>query len=292
MLRIGRVSLALVLAGTLLGAMPLTAQASVASGSPEWYKNGQLASSGSHLPVFGDGFITFESSEKEPGVKELEIECMNILYGGISNEGSPLRGHAQILEWWAMGHVQAAEHTEVSSLCRFTYLGGPAGEAWVTAERPLEVTQQEAIVCDSPNKKLTECEATGETERKEMIREVRRAPLTTPWNSELVVKGSTTYAKIGVPTEAGKSCSEEPAPPGCMRLTILYPEINLQLPIEGSLEAKLVNGAKNGLSPSELVFEGTKSGSLTIPGSLGETVFASGKVKLLGAEGRELLNAE
>jgi hypothetical protein len=293
-LKIRHTRSALVLAGVLLICAPATAQASIANGNPEWYKNGTPVSSGSHLPMFGDGFMTFETStEIAPGQKELEIECMNVLFGGFSNEGSPLRGHFQILEWWAMGHTPTSEHPELGALCRFTYLGQPSGQAWVTAERPLSVIEQDSIICESPNKKLAECQPTNETEKRSMIREVGRPPLTTPWNAELIVKSGVPYAKLGIPTEAGKSCSETPAPPGCVRMTVVYPEINLQFPFEGSLEVRLINGTKNGLSPSELKFEAEKSGALTIPGTNGEAkVYASGPVKLIGAEGRELITAE
>jgi len=269
----------------------------IATGYPEWVRNNRLLETGSAAPVFAFGYTTFTSSnefEPTPGSgvkeKELEIECTNVLFGSAVNEGSPVRAHFSVLEWWAMGHTPTGEHTEMSELCRFTYLGEAAGEAWVTAEQPLEETQQSGIVCINPAKKLEECEKSGETEEKTIIRTVHRPALTTPWNGEVVVKGGYPYLRLGIPTESGKSCSETPAPPGCIRLAILYPAINLQFPFEGSMEIKLVNGLANGLSPSTIEFEGTKSGDLVIPGTNGESVvYINGTIKLLGAEGRELI---
>ena len=152
--------------------------------------------SGSKVPIFGEGVIDFETPEVElePGVKsrEVEIECINLMFGSIVNEGTIPKLQSQVLEWWAMGHVPTAEHSETSALCRFTYLGGPGGEAWVTAERPLNIVEQEGEVCLIRSKReLSECpkkvgEPGAERAITSVIRSVGREPLTNPWNAEVI----------------------------------------------------------------------------------------------------------
>jgi hypothetical protein len=268
---------------------------------PQYYKNEVGMTSGAKVPIFGEGVITFETPEVElePGVKsrEVEIECINLMFGDIANEGTVPKMQGQVLEWWAMGHVPTPEHTETSALCRFTYLGGPGGEAWVTAERPLNIVEQEGEVCLIRSKhELSECpkkvgEPGAERAITSVIRSIGREQLTTPWNMEVSwPEGELEpHVKIGIPTEAGKSCEEIPAPPGCIRLTIIYPAIDLQFPFEGSVEPRWQNGVGNGLSPSSFEYLGETGGHLHVAGSAESPLYASGYTKILGANGRELL---
>ena len=270
--------------------------------SCEFFKNEVGVSTGAQIPVFGEGVITFETAEVEvePGrkLREIEMECVNLLYGSVVNEGSPPLGHAQTLEWWAMGHTPTEGHPEISDLCRFTYLGATAGEAWVTAERPLNVVEQDGEICISQKKReLSECpKKAGEPGAERVItsvaRSITREPLTTPWNEELVPVGPNNLRmRIGIPTESGKHCTENPAPPGCMRLTIIYPGINLQIPFEGSLEPRWLNGVGNGLAPSTMEFEGETSGHLHVANEE-KPIYVSGTDKIIGAPGRELITAK
>jgi hypothetical protein len=268
----------------------------------EFYKNEVGVGLNSHIPVFGEGAITFETPEVEvePGhkMREIEMECVNLMFGGVSNEGSPPLGHGQILEWWAMGHTPKEGHPEISDLCRFTYLGTTAGEAWVTAERPLGIVEQVGEVCASKTKReLSQCpKKVGEPGAERIItsvaRQVTREPLTTPWNEELVPVGpNNLHMKVGIPTESGKTCTENPAPAGCMRLAIIYPGLNLQIPFEGSLEPKWLNGSNNGLTPSTVEFEGEASGHLHVANEE-KPIFVSGANKIIGASGTELISAK
>ena len=270
--------------------------------SCEFYRNEVGIGTGAAIPVFGTGAITFETPEVEvePGrkLREIEMECVNLSYGSVVNEGSPPLGHLQTVEWWAMGHVPTEAHPETSALCRFTYLGTTAGEAWITAERPLNLVEQVGEVCISHAKReLSECpkkvgEAGAERVITSVARSITREPLTTPWNEELVRVGpNDMHVKIGVPTESGKSCTEIPAPPGCMRLTIVYPGINLQIPLEGSLEPQWLNGVGNGLAPSSLEFEGESTGHLHVANEE-RPIYVTGANKIIGAPGRELITAK
>lgn len=271
------------------------------------FRNEVVTGSGANVTVFGMGVLTFETPEVElePGVKsrEVEIECVNLLFGSVYNEGTePPRAKGQIFEWWAMGHTPTSEHNETSPLCRFTYLGGPGGEAWVTAERPLNVVEQEGEVCLLKTKhELSQCpkkvgEPGAERVITSVIREVTREPLTNPWNTQVVSNlhegARENRLRIGVPTESGKSCEEIPAPPGCVRLTIIYPAINLQFPFEGYMEPVWENGVGNGLSPSTLEYKGESTGRLHVAGSLEAPLYAAGYDKILGAAGRELLTVK
>jgi hypothetical protein len=47
-----------------------------------------------------------------------------------------------------------------------------------------------------------------------------------------------------------------PAPQGCIKVTLIAPEIGLEYPFEGSLEPEAVNGTRNALNPSVAFFKG------------------------------------
>lgn len=83
-----------------------------------------------------------------------------------------------------------------------------------------------------------------------------------------------------------------------IRILFNCPSQGLELPFEGTLEPHLVNGAKNGLHPSHLKYEGKggKTGHLTtfdLPEKNEENVLnVSGELTLLGSGGQELITAE
>jgi hypothetical protein len=84
-----------------------------------------------------------------------------------------------------------------------------------------------------------------------------------------------------------------------MRITLVCEEEGFELPFTGYLEPPIVNGAKNGMNPSHIVFEG--KGGLTsylvspyIEGGLeteNSELFFSGELTTLGT-GEELITAE
>ena len=78
---------------------------------------------GRRMSRLWDGQIQLESPQIQT-----TIECVNVGFGGgwnIADEtGEPIYGHGEILVWWASGHTPTAEHTELSSRCRFIYHGG------------------------------------------------------------------------------------------------------------------------------------------------------------------------
>jgi hypothetical protein len=132
----------------------------------------------------------------------------------------------------------------------------------------------------------------AEREITAVIRSVTREALTVPWNQEMTENTEHKLAlKIGYPTESGKNCREEPAPPGCIKLAIIYPAINLQLPFEGSIQAKWTSGSGSGLSPSSFAYEET-SEKLHVTGQPETTMLVSGSDKVLGVENMALLSVK
>jgi hypothetical protein len=52
-----------------------------------------------------------------------------------------------------------------------------------------------------------------------------------------------------------------------MNINVVIPQIPVEIPAFGTLEATWRNGLKNGLNPSAMAFEESASGSLQSPGS-------------------------
>ncbi|MHB8490770.1 MAG: IPT/TIG domain-containing protein [Solirubrobacteraceae bacterium] len=261
---------------------------------PQIYKNGNGISvthggaATNRIPLVGSGELKLEVA-----ALEAQVECVNLGFGSAWNESEPAGGHAQILSWWASAHTTTGANTELGSSCRFVYQGAPAGEAWVSAEPPLGLIEQEAVLCANSKQPLNACLNSGQTLTASVIREVIRKPLSLPWNVALTANaGSLAYAKLGVPTAAGKTCAEESAPEGCVVVDVIAPALNLQLVLEGALEPRVVNGTKNGLSPSTLEFKGAASGHLHLRGAPNAVGYLTGTVKLLGLEGQELITVQ
>jgi hypothetical protein len=289
-----------------LGAAPVAAQAATKT----LRKNGAVVHEGSKITTVGYGQIKLIS----PGLEETEIECVNVGFGYLSNEPGRISG--QILVWWASGHQATAEHTELSAKCRYVNEGGQqTAVAWATAEPRLHEVIQEGIVCANKEKPhLSECTGPNETEKnKSLIREVTRENLTLPWNGHLVegvgANAGEAFSQLGESSEVGKTCGEAEhlatsahVAPGCIRVQILVPELALDLPFEGGIDPKSLNGTRNGLSPSawrfegehEYAGEGTERGAESLSYAKNRSIhgYTSGTVKILGFEGQELLTVE
>ena len=265
---------------------------------PEWSKNGRLIGA-SRAGIFGYGQFTLASTQQELGA-----ECVNLMFGSVANEtreGGPARGYAQILGWWASGHAAMSGHAELGSSCRIISAGagaGSSGEAWITPEGPVHTVEQQGEICINKERvRLSECpikagEAGAERVLTAVATEVSRESPSLPWNAELVPKEGGVHLRIGVPTEAGRSCAEAPAPAGCVKMTLVAPTLGWQLPVEGEVEPALVNGVHNALSPSTLEFEGAGSGALSSPSSAISSATLSGGIKILGSAGQELITAQ
>jgi len=285
-----------------LAMAPSIAQATIKEGHPELYENGKLVpgkENASHN-FTGDiqqgyGEIALEAENLPEGV-----ECVNVGFGSGWNEGSPLRAMGQILAWDASGHTPTEEHSKLSANCR-----PEAAKAYATDEN---------------------FAAAEETEGKLIL--AKRA-LSTPWNVELtcgIREGAFQgIVKVGVPTSefplATKPCptkaneAEEtkeiegyskektekkgcyktnPAPPGCIRVTIVEPGAGGEFAFGGTLHPQGVNGVHNGLTPTHWNFEGPNSGVLQCEFPEGCTAEGTtfGEVKEVGYAGLQLIQGK
>jgi hypothetical protein len=292
------------LVATAFALAPDAAQATIPEGHPEFLDNGKLLASESRpLNLYGN--VEFVSPEESEGGTGNAIECAIVgvatIFNAMESERNPsgLNGYGQILSWWGNSHTRGEVHRELSSHCRFVDHGtnlGTERAAWLTAEPRLNAPRDfEAEFCRSVGKKLAECPAASERETELLIKEVKREPLSLPWEVELVSTEGVADARIGAPSaeeraKGRKSC-EEPLPVanGCIKAQILVPELAVDESFEGSAHPKQVNGTKNGLSPSVWVFEGIGHEPCMRLAANGKCVYPRGGLKILGFEGMELV---
>jgi hypothetical protein len=139
----------------------------------------------------------------------------------------------------------------------------PCAGVFATAEQPVEVTER---LIGSEKKKYAQ-----------------RGKSDLPWTGEVVQE------------EAGEKLKKIKT--NGIKVTIVMPCLNLEIPFEGALEPIATNGAKNGLNPSHLTFQGKggKTGFLTttklgtaeennIGYTIGEVVTVGPDVELINAE--------
>jgi hypothetical protein len=138
------------------------------------------------------------------------------------------------------------------------------GQAYVTVEKPVELIEKE--------------NAKSEKEYR-----ARRGTSSLPWPAETIAPAGERRLNIRK-----------------MRLALACPEEGLEITFTGNLEPLIVNGLKNGLSPSHLLFEGKggKTSFLEAPCNLGEVeceellaLYASGELTMVGTR-EELITAE
>jgi hypothetical protein len=206
------------------------------------------------------------------------IECVNLVYGVGWNETEPgaetERAYGEVLQWTATGYLNK-EYKEPSARC----VVAAGVEAYAAVEPPI-VKKYEV--------------ATVEGKEKRVLKEAKREPPTVPWNQEAIgeitprgqeiFRLKTGLVKHGeTKEETAKTCypgtevtervhtAEEAettekvlktAPQGCIRVDIIVPAFGLEVAFQGSLTAKTINGAHNGLSPSHGTFTVSESGKL------------------------------
>jgi hypothetical protein len=311
--------------GTTKGANE-TFKAAAAAG-PENYANGKLLST-THTPVTGFGSIQLISEVIG------EVKCQNTFYGQAWNQavGSETKGVGEIEGWGTanctaptyipsleIGDKEKIEKKEVR--CEGGYPGTEIGKGkcftvYATAELPLEVEKQQAEVCKTETKKLSECTGAGEKKEKTLISAVRRRLTSTPWKAELnrttregnkVIAQRTgvhTFGEPGAgedaqneegacyPKEGGKSANYKAVPSGCVIVNVVFPQIPDEVVFYGSQEAEGINGSKNGLFPSKLVFNEESGNFFSSEDSAGEKNETAGEVKLIGTNAVELLTTK
>jgi hypothetical protein len=277
--------------------IPIVLESSLEQGHPELYENGKLGPEKATAQAqTGFGQLQF-SSPQIGGI----AECVVLGFGAGWNEGSPRRAIGQIFGWGAGGHIPAPTATsgELTSSCR----------AASETNTPGSFMTDEGFIRSEANEK-------GEVEPK-------RRRLSVPWNAEAVCgireEVDSSIIRVGVPNgefprptkpcppastlepekveaeehlkerEEKKGCyATDPAPEGCLRLTVVVPAAGLEAAFGGTLWAHELNGAKNGLSASRWKLEGAEhSGALQCEFPAGcvsavDTAAATGELKDIG----------
>jgi hypothetical protein len=279
--------------------VPAAAQAGpLEEGHPEGYENGALIGNREHASVeAGFGEIHLESAQ----LGSEGIECVNVGFGSVWNEGTPLRAHGQILGWVASGHAPNGTHTKLAANCR------PEGtHGFATDEAAVEFEKNPTTHEVEPARRKLSAPWNGEiscgVREEEYVGIIRIGMPNTefPNNSSTpcpaepsVTAQEEEEAAYVKEREEKKGCYvSNPAPEGCINVTIVEPGAGLEVAFGGTLWAKGINGVKNGLSPSKWVFE-EHGGQLECESagcSAGGTT--TGEVKELGYTGVQLIQAK
>jgi hypothetical protein len=286
------------------GAAPAVAEA-----PPLWRSNSHEVSS-SPIPTTIWGELKLSSEALGSG-GEGEIHCKNVMGSSVYNEGGKGLGSIQ---GWGTNACKAPQLEELLTtiykpLIEAKRIKGPI-TVFATAELPIEQEEREAEVCSEESKtKLKECPSESERETKMVLWHTRRETSSFPWKFELTrgerKEESVDILRIGIPP-AGKSCYptelvklengeevEEPAkwqnvPAGCVKITVVAPQIPDEVVFYGSLEPTLINGAGNGLNASRLVFNAEAGKLKAEKGSAPDTT-SSGTLRIAGAESEQLI---
>ena len=266
-----------------------------------------------HRPVLTSGTWIMQS----PALGE--VKCEILLFGEVWNQ--TVSGETR-----GVGEVTGLESGPgANASCRFEglELGGPGElpgqfKAYVIAEGPLEATRTEAEVCPSPSEQPSKC---GEKHVESLISSIGRARTSLPWKTELIRgtrQGEAAILQRAGVGSLGEAASADDAqdetgtcypqdgssapdwravPAGCIRLTVVAPQIPAEYVLYGSQEIQWINGAKNGLFPSRLHFEeaGGLCGTSAAEAQAGEEdqtcqlSTLEGEDDLLGANSLELV---
>jgi hypothetical protein len=307
--------------------MLVPAVAAQAEPAPKAYENGKALTT-THIPIIGVGKIQLESEVIG------EVSCFNTFYGEGWNQlvGSETRGVGEVDGWGTSGcvaptYVPSLEIGDTKQIekhevrCEGGYPGTEIGKnkcftVFATAEEPLETEKEEAEVCKTAGKKLSECPAAGEKQTVKLTSAVRRRVASTPWKAELIRSvregnkvianrtGIHAFGEAGAnedageekgtcyPKEGGVSANWKAVPSGCVVVNIVFPQIPDEIVFYGSQEAEGVNGSKNGLFPSVQKLEELSGKFYSSEDTAGEVNETVGEIKTLGVNGVELLTSK
>jgi hypothetical protein len=283
-----------------------------AEAPPLWHSNSHEVSN-QPIPTTIWGELKL-SSEALGTSGEGEIHCKNVMGSSVYNEGGKGLGSIQ---GWGTNACKAPQLEEALSslyknLCEQKRLKCPI-TVFATAELPIEQEEREAEVCSEESKtKLKECPSETERETKMVLWHTRRETSSFPWKFELTraerKEEPVNVLRIGIPP-AGKSCyptelvtlengeeAEEPAkwqnvPAGCVKITVVAPQVPDEVVFYGSLEPTLIDGAGNGLNASRIVFNAEAGKLKAEKGSAPDTT-SSGTLRIAGSEAEQLIFAK
>jgi hypothetical protein len=299
-IRIGAVLAVLVLAA-------VSAPNAGAEGPPRFYLN-DLLTGETPRPLVGWGEVTFETTSVG------KVHCLELLDGSAWNRvGASGAGELEQFTGEECEDPEIEHLPQVERLCTVEGCARPL-TIFVTTEMPIAVKLQEAIICVNASKTLRECKEPAERTTAKLVTEYRRRTTSVPWKLSLVrglreeeevrlvqmgSASSTCYPKEKVIVEGKEEevpAGWEKVPAGCVKLNFVIPQIPAEMVFYGSQEVELLNGTKNGLSPSRLRFFESGllayGGSGARPVSSGGQVLLKGEARLLGASGQELITAK
>ena len=214
------------------------------------------------------GQIHFESAQ----LGSEGIECVNLGFGSGWNEGSPTtRLRSDPRTGTPHGHVPEGTHTKLSASCRPETTGKPGSfitdEAYVKSE---ENGSKEVEASSAKAEHAWNVEAAAVCREEEYVPILKIGVPTSEFpkarrSARKTSKPGQTKRKyeLNEGTRKKEGCyATNPAPEGCIRLTIVEPGAGLEVAFGGTLRAHFENGVKNGLFPSKWHFEGATSGAL------------------------------
>jgi hypothetical protein len=270
-----------------------------------WYENGLKTLVGRSIPVTIYGHLNFQSEEQGP------VECNNVFQATVVNESE--KGARGQFEGWGVNACKAPGLESV-----FREFGLPT-TVYATAEEPLIRNPLEGEICNtaaaaSGRIKLSQCPSERET--RVLISPVGLARRTAsfPWKTELSerIESSGEHAvidRIGL-SQGGRTCypvetvDEEgevtelaspytAVPAGCLKITVIAPQIPDEIVFYGSIAPVLHNGAGSAVDPSFLEFN--DAGGELVCGECHERLPetpVSGELRMMGAEGQQLMLAK
>ncbi len=244
------------------------------------------------------------------------IECHNAMNLSIWNEAG--KGVGQFEGWG----TNACTAPTLEETLRITYehainegkIKSPL-TVFATSELPLKVEYREGEVCTEESKKIAECESPSQREKLEnLVSGLRRRATSFPWKTSLARTVSVETEeeiiedKIGAPISTGTCfptetikengeeitvpASWEKVPAGCVKINVVCPQIPAEVVFYGQLNPELINGVKNGLSPSRMKFIAAESGDLIASEGEAPQTKTAGEIKFMGMNGEELLTAK
>jgi hypothetical protein len=289
--------------------VPVVAPA-LAQAEPQWYANNHVVSA-VHQPAIVWGEIKLESGAVG------KIHCMNVMNLSIWNEGG--HGVGQYEGWG----TNACKAPELEELLEKTYeqpikegkIKSPLS-VFATSELPLRPEFREGEVCREESKKPSECESEAQRETLFNLTTSQPAGLhrratSFPWKLRAVTvireEEEITILRTGVPSE-GTTCylkekvveegveveravPWEKTPPGCVKIDVVCPQIPAEVVFYGTLEPQLLNGTRNGLSPTRIKYTNASGQLLSSRGEAPET-YENGELKVDGMAAEELMTAK
>jgi hypothetical protein len=276
----GGLQLAMTLMVIAVMLAPGVAKANLEEGHPEAYSGGVRMST-SKVGVIGWGPIHWGSE-----ALGANIECVQMFFGYLHNEGVPAFGRGQILGWSAQGDATRAGQSTRAS-CKFTKTGVEGEpEAWITDEPPIETT--------------------------------RTGPLSVPWNMQYVCLESEAvrhpFLRVGIPAgappptvgcateaervaeiaaeeEARTGCYATAVPEGCVKLTWIIPSLGLEWTFEGTEQVRWFNPGGPAVHPAVWALEETPPlGKLHLRGAFSTTAGPpSGSGNAVGGQMQQIM---